>query len=182
MYKFAIADINADVAECTPHRVEEHQIAGFEFGLFNFLGGCSLLFRTPWQQKPRGLLINGANKSTAIKTGFRTVATSAIRDSQKSQCANDQLRCFCFNTASDFTDFFHQPPVVEKAAHLVVGWLLRSGVNADADGKSADEIDETHPERIGIQDAAVKQEMKLRISCNLLIYIKICLILMVLRM
>lgn len=83
MDEFAFAHIDADVAESTFHRVEEHQVARLEFIGVNGFGDFGLLGSPVRQQFAEGLFVEVAYKTAAVKTGVLAGAAPAVRHAQK---------------------------------------------------------------------------------------------------
>jgi len=77
MDESAFPDVNANMAERAPERVEKHQVTGFEVRFVDALRGCGLLVCPAWQHQANGLLIHRPNKAAAIKSGFSRVAAAA---------------------------------------------------------------------------------------------------------
>ena len=67
MDEFAVANVDAHMAESAAHGVEEDQVAWVEFTAVNFFCGFGLLVGTPWQQSTHRGLINMPNKTAAIR-------------------------------------------------------------------------------------------------------------------
>jgi hypothetical protein len=70
MNEFAIAYVNAHMAEGASHGVEENQVARVQITAFNFFSGFGLLIRTPGQQTTHRSFVDVTHKTAAIKTRF----------------------------------------------------------------------------------------------------------------
>lgn len=88
--EFAISHINADVAECTAHGVEEHQITGLEFLLINFLCGFGLLAGLAGQKVADCIMVDGADKAAAVKTCLRAGAAKAVGNANHAHGSGDE--------------------------------------------------------------------------------------------
>ncbi len=68
--EFAVANVNAHMAEGAPHGVEEHQVAWVQVVAVNFFGRCCLFVGSAGQQTPNRRFVNVAHKAAAVKAGF----------------------------------------------------------------------------------------------------------------
>ena len=93
MDEFAITHVDAYMAKCAAHGVEEYQVAWLEVFFGNSLCCCCLLNGTAWQHAANGLLESGAYEAAAIKTCFGRVAAVAVTHAQKFHGVAYQIRC-----------------------------------------------------------------------------------------
>jgi len=64
----------------------------------------SLFRRLAWQEQTGGLLVNGADKAAAVKSGFGTAAPASVGHAQKTKGSNDQIGCGSFDPVADFAN------------------------------------------------------------------------------
>ena len=74
MHKLAITHVNPYVTEGAVQGIEKNQITWLQIAAFDGLGGRSLLVGSARQDQPDGLLVNGFDKTAAVKPGFNRVA------------------------------------------------------------------------------------------------------------
>jgi hypothetical protein len=117
--EFAVADINADMAESAAHGVEKHQVAGLQVVFVDALGGGSLLFGAARQQEADALLVNGADKAAAVKTGFGGVAAALVGHAQETHGVDDQLGSLVADVLANMVNFGQQALVGQQFVHVV---------------------------------------------------------------
>ena len=95
MNELAVTHINAHMAECAAHGVEEHQIARLELFFIDFLGGLGLIIGLARQKMAHGVLVDGAYKAAAIKTCLCAGAPKAIGNTDHAHGRIDHGRGIC---------------------------------------------------------------------------------------
>ena len=148
MDELAIAHVDADVAECAAHGVEEHQVAGLQVVFVNFLGGCSLLGGLAGQQQAGRLLVNGTHKTAAVKAGVCLGAAAFVRHAQKSHGVHYQLGGSRSHLVTHITNAGQKATVVDQPGDFViVGSGGGGGFGSDeAEGEEQSKQQEkTHP-------------------------------------
>ena len=82
MDEFSVANIDANVRKAVASRVEEDEIATFEFGLLYGLPEPGHLARLSWQLQAQRFLGGITYEAAAIEALFRRIAAKAIVDAE----------------------------------------------------------------------------------------------------
>ena len=119
MDEFALADINADMAEGAPHGVEKNQIAGLQFSAIDFCSGGGLLLGFAGKNQTHRLLVHGPDEAAAVKAGLCGVAATPVRHTEKTDGRNDQFRCFFADGVPYVVNPRQQTFVSQKLVHVI---------------------------------------------------------------
>ncbi len=82
MDELAFTNIDANMAESPFHRVEENQIARFEFIGINGFCDFGLFVGPTWQQLAKRLFVQMTNESAAVKSCFFADAAITVWHTQ----------------------------------------------------------------------------------------------------
>ena len=173
MDEFAVADIDADVAEGTAHGVEEHQIAGLQFVFVNFLSGRSLLRRLAWQQQSGSLLVDGAHKAAAIKTDVGLGAAAFVGHTQKRHRVHHQFGSAVTNFVADITNPGQQAALRQQAGHVIAGGGGLLGVGDAQSEHQGTGKEKTHRRTLVGEGQCVKRSDTFDFTSNALIRLDI---------
>ena len=91
VHKTVVAEIDANVREGAPHRVEENQIAGFQFVLVNDVANFALFFRRSGQQLADRVPEYHLNEAAAVEPTVWVGAATTIINANQFQALEDQI-------------------------------------------------------------------------------------------
>jgi len=113
---------------------------GLQLVFVDALGGGGLLLGTAGQQEADALLIDGAYKTAAVKTGLSGVATTLVGHAQETHGVDDQFGSLVADALANLIDLGHQALFGQKFVH-VVGRVVRRRMRIDCQpgGRGNDE-------------------------------------------
>jgi hypothetical protein len=89
--ELVVADVDPDVRERAPQRVEEHQVAGLQFGRRDRRADAADLLAPARQRQAECVAVDQAHQAAAVESGLGRVAAETVADAEERQGAEDDL-------------------------------------------------------------------------------------------